>query len=549
MLLQLLKVITHLLSNLDSIQVVSMGINATIFAYGQTGSGKTHSMFGSNWEDVLRNGMMQSIRYRFYTSFSISPIPQAQGILQTEKHGIIPRTIYKVFHDLSNGNGNQLADYTVTCTFLQIYNEKLYDLLQDQETVHPLLIRESRIGGIYVQGINEFVMSSMDECLMILMKGERNRITRQTRLNMFSSRSHTIFQIRIEHSKVDEKGNMKRAKLNLCDLAGSEKIGTEANITGMHFEELKTINLSLSTLGKVISGLSQNSTHIPYRDSKLTRLLQDSLGGGTRTCLIATVSPIADCADETISTLCFANSAKKVQIKVKANEVNASNDVLVKKLQSELQYLKDLLQLKRKGGMSDIHRQVLLLKQENDKLRAMSQKWQMVEQISLENKMMKLELQKYKENGSTMGDTDTHSNIPPGETLIQAQTIIERENLTRNSQDSKPNSIKSFLTTISASDVTKQIEQSRKVERSQAAQQLRKTMVEIGRCPICTLPLPCKHYKIPSDIVSSTEKDSPILKKTNNFLEQNDEMDQELASFPDISSKPQRTTISKVNIL
>jgi hypothetical protein len=134
---------------------------------------------------------------------------------------------------------------------------------------------------------------------------------------------------------------LKRAKLNLCDLAGSEKINKEEEMSKKHFLELKTINLSLTTLGKVISALSNTNKSnakfktagkkefVPYRDSKLTRLLQDSLGGNTNTCLIATVAPVSDCSEESISTLKFADRAKQVMIRVKANEVNASDDALV----------------------------------------------------------------------------------------------------------------------------------------------------------------------------------------------------------------------------
>lgn len=141
---------------------------------------------------------------------------------------------------------------------------------------------------------------------------------------------------------------LKWAKLNLCDLAGSEKINKEEEMSTKHFLELKTINLSLTTLGKVISALSKANrknfssyklkasagegsikSFVPYWDSKLTRLLQDSLGGNTNTCLIATVSPIIDCADESISTLKFADWAKEVMVRAKVNEVNASDDALV----------------------------------------------------------------------------------------------------------------------------------------------------------------------------------------------------------------------------
>ena len=238
--------------------------------------------------------------------------------------------------------------YTVYCSFLQIYNENLYDLLQDGKLERSLKIREDKITGIYVEGLAEFVVNNSRDWYGLMKRGERNRITKSTRANIQSSRSHSIFQMWVETDQVDKRGMLKRAKLNLCDLAGSEKIiNKEENITKAHFNELRTINLSLTTLGKVIAALSKNKNDhsmvdlktdskskkafwIPYRESKLTRLLQDSLGGNTRTCLIATVSPILDYSDETISTLKFADRAKQVMVKIKANELDASDDALVK---------------------------------------------------------------------------------------------------------------------------------------------------------------------------------------------------------------------------
>lgn len=148
-----------------------------------------------------------------------------------------------------------------------------------------------------------------------------------------------------------------RGKLNLCDLAGSEKIHKDENMGPQHLLELKTINLSLSSLGKVISALAQGKRgdHISYRDSKITRLLQDSLGGNTKTTLIATVNSMSEFVSETISTLKFADRAKQIMVKVQANQVSAADDFLVQKLQREVQHLKEILNLNRKGGVLDIN--------------------------------------------------------------------------------------------------------------------------------------------------------------------------------------------------
>lgn len=450
-------------------------------------------MFGPNWEESLRANMA--------SSYQRMSLPDSSFYVeQTEKHGVIPRTIYKLFESLATEKS--LANYAIYCSFMQIYNEKLFDLLEDRESKHPLLIRENRYNGVYVQGLTEYVVTSMEDCLTLLFRGERNRIIRQTRLNMFSSRSHTIFQIQIENTKVDSQGKLRRAKLNLCDLAGSEKVGPEANLTGKHFEELRNINQSLTTLGKVVAGLSNKSLHVPYRDSKLTRILQDSIGGNTRTCLIATVSPVAECADESVSTLTFANRAKRVKIIAQPNVINASDDALVKKLQQELQYMKDLLQLKRKGGIGDVNRQLIILKQENDKLRAIHSDWEQVERLKMENKMMRLELQRIKDPGSTV--SDTYGHIPSNDIIEQANWgngSMFRHRVVRNSpqsvasEDPPNHSGQSFFTTISAVDITRRIEQQRRQEREKAVDGLRKSMTKVGRCPICTLVIPCKHCK------------------------------------------------------
>ena len=250
------------------------------------------------------------------------------------------------------------------------------------------------------------MITNARDCFTLLKRGECNRITRATRANIASSRSHTIFQLLIETDTVDHRGYFKHGKLNLCDLAGSEKLSKEETGSGQrvsekHLTELKTINLSLSTLGKVISALGKkshqgpsSSVHIPYRDSKLTRFLQDSLGGHTRTVLIATVSPNIDCADESLSTLKFADRAKSVMVRVKANEVSAHDDALVNKLQREVQHLREILNLRRKGDPHDMTQEILMLKQENSRLKELASRVQEVESLKQENKRMRIELQR-----------------------------------------------------------------------------------------------------------------------------------------------------------
>jgi len=335
---------------------------------------------------------------------------------EPEYLGIIPRAIDDIFNGIAElQQSRDGAKYTVYWSFLQIYNEKLFDLLQDSGNKHPLTIREDKFSGIYVEGLTEYVITNAKDWYALLRRGEKNRVTRQTKINPISSRSHSIFQLLVETDTVDKRGMLKKAKLNLWDLAGSEKINKDEQMENKHLLELKTINLSLTTLGKVISALSKDQKwkklkseigcvqtpkkgatngYVPYRESKLTRLLQDSLGGNTKTCLIAAVSPISDCAEETISTLKFADRAKEVMSVVKANEINASDDALVQKLQKEVQHLREVLNIRHKGNRSEVEVQLMELKKENLKLREIASNAQEVERLKLENKIMRLELQR-----------------------------------------------------------------------------------------------------------------------------------------------------------
>ncbi|CAI2381812.1 unnamed protein product [Moneuplotes crassus] len=334
--------------------------NCTIFAYGQTGSGKTYTMFGKT-----------KPQRRIETESMSS---------DNDETGITPRAINYIFDFINSID----QEYAVHLSFIQIYNEKIYDCLQDAHNVKPLKVREDKITGTYIEGLSEFSVNSMDACQALMNRGEKNRITRQTKANIHSSRSHSVVQIMVETKSEDSAGMIQKAKLSFCDLAGSEKLDKDSS-NEKYLKELKTINLSLTTLGKVISALAKNhmkkitksKTHnsrpfreyVPYRESNLTRILKDSLGGNTNSCLIATVSPTVDCAEESISTLKFANRAKLVMTKVRKNNFSATNDRLVNKLQNEIKHLRDVLNIKRKGNKYDLEAQVVALKMENQKLR------------------------------------------------------------------------------------------------------------------------------------------------------------------------------------
>lgn len=259
------------------------GFNCTVFAYGQTGSGKTYTMFGPQWENAVQGSANNLHQYLKRNGLRKRENNLFKNI---DNYGVIPRAIQLIFDRISNeqerfGDSNK---YTVYCSFLQIYNENLYDLLQDGRLKNSLKIREDTISGIYVEGLAEFVVSSAKDCYALMKRGERNRITKATKANIHSSRSHSIFQLCVETDQVDKRGMLKRAKLNLCDLAGSEKIiNKEENITKAHFNELRTINLSLTTLGKVISALSKNLPERKMQASKSrSSIYSKKLGIGAR---------------------------------------------------------------------------------------------------------------------------------------------------------------------------------------------------------------------------------------------------------------------------
>jgi hypothetical protein len=205
----------------------------------------------------------------------------------------------------------------------------VFDLFHDEKAkkypTRDLPIREEPVSGIFVEGLTEYLVQSETECVFLLKRGEKNRVVRGTYMNQNSSRSHSLFQLVLQTTKVDKNGFIRRSKLNLADLAGSEKINKQEEYRVNHVQELRNINLSLTTLGKVIYQLANamnkgiDNAHIPFRESKLTRILTDSFGGGTKTLLIATVSPTSQSIEETMMTLKFADRAKNVMQKVTVN--------------------------------------------------------------------------------------------------------------------------------------------------------------------------------------------------------------------------------------
>ncbi|GLT72781.1 hypothetical protein SLA2020_446850 [Shorea laevis] len=256
------------------------GVNGTVFAYGVTSSGKTHTMHGDH-----------------------------------NAPGVIPLAIKDVFSMIQDTPGRE---FLLRVSYLEIYNEVINDLLDP--TGQNLRVREDA-QGTYVEGIKEEVVLSPGHALSFIAAGEEHRHVGSNNFNLFSSRSHTIFTLMVESSAHgDEYDGVIFSQLNLIDLAGSESSKTET--TGLRRKEGSYINKSLLTLGTVIGKLSEGkASHVPYRDSKLTRLLQSSLSGHGHVSLICTVTPASSNMEETHNTLKFASRAKRVEIYASRNRI------------------------------------------------------------------------------------------------------------------------------------------------------------------------------------------------------------------------------------
>nr|XP_033783417.1 kinesin-like protein KIF3A isoform X1 [Geotrypetes seraphini] len=291
------------------IDSVLEGYNGTIFAYGQTGTGKTFTMEG------------------------VRVVPELRGI--------IPNSFAHVFGHIAKAEGD--TRFLVRVSYLEIYNEEVRDLLGKDQT-QRLEVKERPDVGVYIKDLSAYVVNNADDMDRIMTLGHKNRSVGATNMNEHSSRSHAIFTITIECSEKGVDGNMhvRMGKLHLVDLAGSER-QAKTGATGQRLKEATKINLSLSTLGNVISALVDGkSTHVPYRNSKLTRLLQDSLGGNSKTMMCANIGPADYNYDETISTLRYANRAKNIKNKARINE--DPKDALLRQFQKEIEELKKKLE-------------------------------------------------------------------------------------------------------------------------------------------------------------------------------------------------------------
>ncbi|XP_037030847.1 chromosome-associated kinesin KIF4 isoform X2 [Bradysia coprophila] len=287
------------------------GYNVTILAYGQTGSGKTHTM-GTTFD----------------------------GNSDPEHLGVIPRAVSDIFENIECMPEH---DFDVHCSFMELYQEQLYDLLSTKEREQNIVdIREDNNKEIVIPNLTEVPVKTIEETTNCLIRGSAGRAVGSTAMNATSSRSHAVFTITIEMLNKNDPNSSTKSKFHLVDLAGSER-SKKTKATGDRFKEGVKINQGLFALGNVISALggAEKIAHIRYRDSKLTRLLQDSLGGNSMTLMIACVSPADYNIEETINTLRYADRAKQIKNKPivnqdpKAAEINRMNEI-IQKLRLEL---------------------------------------------------------------------------------------------------------------------------------------------------------------------------------------------------------------------
>ncbi|WZZ03677.1 hypothetical protein YC2023_089598 [Brassica napus] len=315
------------------------GFNSSVFAYGQTGSGKTYTMWGP------ANGLLEEH-------------------LSGDQRGLTPRVFELLFARISEvmlgvvclhkeeqvKHADRQLSYQCRCSFLEIYNEQITDLLDPSQK--NLMIREDVKLGVYVDNLTKGYVKNLKDLSQLLIKGLVNRRTGATSVNAESSRSHCVFTCIVEsHCKnaADGLSSFKTSRINLVDLAGSER-QKSTGAAGERLKEAGNINRSLSQLGNLINILAEISQtgkqrHIPYRDSRLTFLLQESLGGNAKLAMVCAVSPSQSCRSETFSTLRFAQRAKAIQNKAVVNEV-MQDDVnflreVIRQLREELQRVKN----------------------------------------------------------------------------------------------------------------------------------------------------------------------------------------------------------------
>ncbi|XP_032292242.1 kinesin-like protein KIF13A isoform X2 [Drosophila virilis] len=329
----------------DILDNAFQGYNACIFAYGQTGSGKSYTMMGSQ-----------------------------------ENKGIIPRLCDKLFLAIANKSTPELM-YKVEVSYMEIYNEKVHDLLDPKPNKHSLKVREHNVLGPYVDGLSQLAVASYQDIDNLMTEGNKSRTVAATNMNAESSRSHAVFSVVLTQILTDQATGVsgeKVSRMSLVDLAGSER-AVKTGAVGDRLKEGSNINKSLTTLGLVISKLADqsngkkggNEKFVPYRDSVLTWLLKDNLGGNSRTVMVATISPSADNYEETLSTLRYADRAKRIVNHAVVNE--DPNARIIRELRHEVETLRSMLKHATGSPVGDV--QDKLAESEN-LMKQISQTWE-----------------------------------------------------------------------------------------------------------------------------------------------------------------------------
>ncbi|XP_034476014.1 kinesin-like protein KIF13A isoform X4 [Drosophila innubila] len=329
----------------DILDNAFQGYNACIFAYGQTGSGKSYTMMGSQ-----------------------------------ENKGIIPRLCDKLFLAIANKSTPELM-YKVEVSYMEIYNEKVHDLLDPKPNKQSLKVREHNVLGPYVDGLSQLAVSAYEDIDNLMTEGNKSRTVAATNMNAESSRSHAVFSVVLTQILTDQATGVsgeKVSRMSLVDLAGSER-AVKTGAVGDRLKEGSNINKSLTTLGLVISKLADqsngkkgaNDKFVPYRDSVLTWLLKDNLGGNSKTVMVATISPSADNFEETLSTLRYADRAKRIVNHAVVNE--DPNARIIRELRHEVETLRSMLKHATGSPVGDV--QDKLAESEN-LMKQISQTWE-----------------------------------------------------------------------------------------------------------------------------------------------------------------------------
>lgn len=338
----------------DILDNAFQGYNACIFAYGQTGSGKSYTMMGTQ-----------------------------------EHKGIIPRLCDELFGSIAEKQSEDLS-YKVEVSYMEIYNEKVHDLLDPKTNKQSLKVREHNVLGPYVDGLSQLAVSSFEDIDNLMTEGNKSRTVAATNMNAESSRSHAVFSVVLTQTLIDQLSGVtgeKVSRMSLVDLAGSER-AVKTGAVGDRLKEGSNINKSLTTLGLVISKLADQHAKVkdkfvPYRDSVLTWLLKDNLGGNSKTVMLATVSPAADNYEETLSTLRYADRAKRIINHAVVNE--DPNARIIRELRKEVETLREMLKHATSspiGERVDIHDK---LTESENLMKQISQTWE--EKLRLSEKV------------------------------------------------------------------------------------------------------------------------------------------------------------------